>query len=1466
MGCELDKVVKAINKVASEVRDPRAISQLNELKNDLNKFAISMETAKPTRDFSKLKSVMSNVEVKATDGISSNVKVVKLDDLKIKPVFSDAGVKTIRDFKTTEHFGNPFLSTRNFKDKGVGTDEEVAKMFSDWLKGFSNKDVEPKRREWIIKQILDGNLDNKPLLYYTNTPVNHAKELEKLIKNKSLLSSESSSKGPEVTNNDNTINIYSEDNNGFSNLSNFNAGPITIKGKEFPTLEHAFQYWKASKASKNGMKESNQKRIMNATSGRNAQKEGKTIPIDTSIWTEAESTRALETVMRRYYSSNEDAKKLLLSTGDKVLTHIGKNNIELDNRFPKILMKIRDELRDTKSTVETEYGTNEETISTDVETETDKYIDTMLSKINPTFKVETDSTLFEKYISGEVSGFAHYNIQENKIVIPVLPEFTESSRIEYAGKILYSKLGFKTSGSDHNYLQKKYGTLTEYNTYDMTNWFEKVLKSDPDSVIEYAKGYYTTSTAAELYTNMITTGFLSEGVLSRVVRHEKVHAYTVKFLNENPDHEVTKSVKRLYKEALSKVPAKGDNTYWRKNVNEFVAEAISNPEVRDILKAVATEQVKNKVSIFDRLVELILKSLGVSRGNIYSELLYALNSIPTDNVEVSKLVESKHLSRYKNSSNIAKNIEKIIDAYDTTEFSNVITTKDKDGEAKRRALWFGEEVYKYSGVRHEATVMHPYVTRIARDIEKETGMPVGYFNSVLINEYKGGKGLKAHRDNESIFIDKDNNIGEIATLTLSGEGKVTIYDNKGKEVESHKVNAGDLYVMPGKQFQNNFRHKVDTVGKATRISLTFRHIPNNDITTEVQSKEEVQLPEAKEGLTRGQTKAYEELSDILTSNTTHTYLLEGPGGTGKSFVIGKVLEKYVADTNGAVPTIVGSAVAHAAKDVLGDFIEGSLGEDANAKFKRNVALQLGKVIDSHATSRNTNPLVIVLDEVSMVDSISINMLLQKVEFANSVGKPTKIVLLGDRAQLRPIMTTDKFKVEYMSVPGGEDFYYVSINSINYVLNSSKTGLVGIDSSIVSGNVIDGEFVIDTDKFSKLKLKSSIFMNNLSGTTLLENMRNPELAKVFDKFRTGDDVIETSKQAEDQNKYKLQYANGIKALKEAKNSKGDNLTVDLSTEQLPNDVLKSWINGNTSVVAYKNDTVRDINEKMTRIAAHSKGEKAVKQVNKYGVFTGQAYRSTVNMLTPGMPTTKTTNNTLAVVTDVGNANEKLHNGAVEVSKGQSTMLYEGSAVLDLARGSFREDPDNLYVYGLRLNMKKIPTDIKEKITIGTVRYAKAGEPGVFEEIVGILGYTGNVNVTKLVKEYGEVVQYMYEEGIPTETGAYSLGNLNYKAFEGIASAEFDIESFRPTFAMTVHKSQGQTLENVIVVEEWSNWSAMSAVNKLESMYVAVSRSKTKVVLAGSSRDRLMNIAESKKKDAIIAPINSQIARDIQGCNK
>lgn len=462
------------------------------------------------------------------------------------------------------------------------------------------------------------------------------------------------------------------------------------------------------------------------------------------------------------------------------------------------------------------------------ESKTDEYITSMLSKINPTLKIEEDKNLFKKYLDGVVTGFAHYSSKENKIVLPVLPEINDSNRLEYIGQDLYMKMGFKSRGSDHNYFQKRYGVLQEDKTYDMTKWFDKFLKDSPDSVIEYAEGYYTLETAKEIYEKEIETGFFSKEGFERVIRHEKVHAYTSMFIRNNPEHKVTKSINKLYREAMLKMP-KTSNPYWKKNIHEFVAEAMSNQEVRDLLKVIPTEQVKSKISIFDRLVELLLESLGLKRGNIYSELLYALNNIPIEDIKTDKLIESKHLSKYKQNTTINSNIIKILNGYDTDEYKNVVTT-GKNGS--RRALWFGDADYQYSGVTHKATAMHPYVKVIAEDIEKETGVPIGYFNSVLINEYKDNKGLGAHPDNEPIFRDKDGNIGKIASLTLSGKGLVTIFDNKGKKVEEHSVSVGDLYIMPGDQFQDNFKHKVDTTGEDNRISLTFRHIPLENIASE----------------------------------------------------------------------------------------------------------------------------------------------------------------------------------------------------------------------------------------------------------------------------------------------------------------------------------------------------------------------------------------------------------------------------------------------------------------------------------------------------------------------------------------------------------------------------------------------------------------------------------------------------------
>lgn len=68
------------------------------------------------------------------------------------------------------HFGNPFshadLPGVQLK---VPTVKEAVIAYEQWLRGEKYQEIEPLRRQWILDQINSGNLDGKPLVYYTNT-------------------------------------------------------------------------------------------------------------------------------------------------------------------------------------------------------------------------------------------------------------------------------------------------------------------------------------------------------------------------------------------------------------------------------------------------------------------------------------------------------------------------------------------------------------------------------------------------------------------------------------------------------------------------------------------------------------------------------------------------------------------------------------------------------------------------------------------------------------------------------------------------------------------------------------------------------------------------------------------------------------------------------------------------------------------------------------------------------------------------------------------------------------------------------------------------------------------------------------------------------------------------------------------------------------------------------------------------
>ena len=94
------------------------------------------------------------------------------------------GISVLRK-KGDQHYGNPFSHLDNATDTILTKDlEETVANYEKWLKGTDFKDVRPELRAWVIKQIDEGKLDGKALLYYSKQQPNHAEVLDAFIKSK----------------------------------------------------------------------------------------------------------------------------------------------------------------------------------------------------------------------------------------------------------------------------------------------------------------------------------------------------------------------------------------------------------------------------------------------------------------------------------------------------------------------------------------------------------------------------------------------------------------------------------------------------------------------------------------------------------------------------------------------------------------------------------------------------------------------------------------------------------------------------------------------------------------------------------------------------------------------------------------------------------------------------------------------------------------------------------------------------------------------------------------------------------------------------------------------------------------------------------------------------------------------------------------------------------------------------------
>lgn len=174
--------------------------------------------------------------------------------------------------------------------------------------------------------------------------------------------------------------------------------------------------------------------------------------------------------------------------------------------------------------------------------------------------------------------------------------------------------------------------------------------------------------------------------------HEMIHAGALSFMRNNPEHEATIRINELYKEAMdnadnirSMVRENGVySTYWQKNVEEFLAEALSNPGLMYALSNIKTVG-KEKLSkgLFAELVESLIKMLGLSKKTEDNLLEFTMDgfaaimeaqavkaNVPVDK-ELRKLVKARHEIQNTKESLIAAKAEKEVKAGTITDKQKV---------------------------------------------------------------------------------------------------------------------------------------------------------------------------------------------------------------------------------------------------------------------------------------------------------------------------------------------------------------------------------------------------------------------------------------------------------------------------------------------------------------------------------------------------------------------------------------------------------------------------------------------------------------------------------------------------------------------------------------------------------------------------------------------------------------------------
>lgn len=215
--------------------------------------------------------------------------------------------------------------------------------------------------------------------------------------------------------------------------------------------------------------------------------------------------------------------------------------------------------------------------------------------------VEKDSAIVFKYIANGIEKYigGEYDPKNNTLKVAITPTMEQA----------FAAADGLTDNLYYRYIEDKQIADEDLNAYTNSDPYYTQLK---ESIPQVAQ------TLLEEASDIIRNSGLHS------VTHEYVHAGAVRFMRDNPNHPASKRIVDIFTKVQHKrydnkfAKAVLKDGYWKTNVNEFLAEALSNPKLMIALSTIKLTYSDRLASVLEWVVTAAMQMLGFKqKGSAY---------------------------------------------------------------------------------------------------------------------------------------------------------------------------------------------------------------------------------------------------------------------------------------------------------------------------------------------------------------------------------------------------------------------------------------------------------------------------------------------------------------------------------------------------------------------------------------------------------------------------------------------------------------------------------------------------------------------------------------------------------------------------------------------------------------------------------------------------------------------------------